>query len=307
MPDAVFSTRTAVSRVLPFEVPYDVAPMLVFLGRRTVTGIERLDGMTYARTLRLPAGPAAMRLTVTPDGVEGAFWAATASDAATCEQRARDLLDLDADPAAIDKHLGTQSSLARSVADHPGLRVAGHVDGFEVAVRAVIGQQISVSGARTLLGRMVEAYGDDFDGTVAAPGLTRLFPTPSRLAEVDPEQLPMPRSRGRAIVAVAEAMAANELVLDRAVDRAAARRALLALRGVGPWTADYIALRALGNPDVFLPGDLGVRNGLRRLGLDGDRTGVIDACSPWRSYAMMHVWQALEELPHPTPVPEGAP
>lgn len=281
----------AVQRTLAFRQPYDAAPMFVFLGRRTVSGVEHLDGDTYARTLRLPTGPAAMRLTMTSREVQATIWAPDSADVDDCVRRARALLDLDADPGVIDRHLATQRGLRRSVTEHPGLRVPGHVDGFEVAVRAVVGQQISVSGARTLLGRLVTAYGDELDASDAAPGLTRMFPTAQRIAAVDPAQLPMPRSRGRALVAIAAAVVAGDLVLDRSADRADARRSLLALPGVGPWTAAYIALRALGDPDVFMSGDLGVRHGLERLGLDPP---AIDACAPWRSYAMMHVWQSLE-------------
>lgn len=286
------SRMRAVQQTLPFRQPYDADPLFVFLRRRTVAGIEHLEGDTYARTVRLPTGPAAIRLTMRARDVEATIWAADPAGVADCVRRARALLDLDADPSAINRCLAGQPGLGSSVAAYPGLRVVGHVEGFEVAVRAVVGQQISVSGARTLLGRLVAAYGEDLDAAAAGPGLTRLFPTAQRLATVDPAELPMPRSRGRALVAIAEAVAAGELVLDRTLDRPTARRRLLALPGVGPWTADYIALRAFGDPDVFMSGDLGVRRGLARLGLP---PAAIDACRPWRSYAMMHVWQALEE------------
>ena len=288
-------SKTAVWRTMDFRPPYDVEPLLVFFARRTLAGVEQLDGDTYARTLRLPDGPAAMRLKVAADHIEGTFWATGPDALAACILRARHLLDLDTDPAIVDRHLRAQPSFASSVGAHPGMRVPGHVDGFEVAVRAVVGQQISVPGARTLLGRLVAAYGDDIDATAAAPTLTRLFPTAERMAAADPADLPMPRSRARALVAIAEAVAADGLDLSLRADRAVARRQLLALPGVGPWTADYIALRALGEPDVFLPGDLGVRRGLDRLGIGADSAQILAACSPWRSYAMMHVWQALED------------
>ncbi len=175
----------------------------------------------------------------------------------------------------------------------------GHVDGFEVAVRAVVGQQISVAGARTIVGRLVTAYGEAFDGVA---GLTHLFPTPGSLAAADPARLPLPRSRGRALGAVAEAVDAGEVVLDRGPSTWPRRRTqrCCALPGIGTWTADYIALRALGDPDVFMAGDLGVRHGLAMLGLadrrPGDAFAILGAHGG--PYAlMMHVWKSLEREP----------
>ncbi|MGI8700780.1 MAG: DNA-3-methyladenine glycosylase family protein [Nocardioidaceae bacterium] len=285
------ATSTSSGVTLSLTLPFDAESLLDFLGRRAVPGIERVDGSRYSRTVRLPSGPAAMSLEVTPERVEGRFWAAHPRDLAQCLQCARDLLDLDADPAVIDGHLAASPPLARSVADHPGLRVPGHVDGFEVAVRAIVGQQISVSGARAILGRLVATYGDP----IAAPfGLTKLFPSAQRLAGVDVGDLPMPRSRGRALATMAEAVDSKDFALDRTADPAIVRRHLLALPGIGPWTADYIALRALGDPDVFLATDLGVRQGLTRIGLADRPSAVVESWSPWRSYAMMHVWKSLE-------------
>ncbi len=175
---------------------------------------------------------------------------------------------------------------------HPGLRVPGQVDGDETAVRTVIGQQISVTGARTVTGRLVAEHGRPVETGV--PGLTHLFPDAATLAALDPERLPMPRSRGRALVALCRALAAGDIALDRGPDRDGVRRALLALPGIGPWTADYVAMRALAHPDVFLPTDLGVRNAL--AGLGHDPVAVVaasDAWRPWRSYALLHLWTTL--------------
>jgi AraC family transcriptional regulator of adaptative response / DNA-3-methyladenine glycosylase II len=155
------------------------------------------------------------------------------------------------------------------------------VDGFELAVRAIVGQQVSVAGARTVLGRIVNEYGTNaFDGMD-----WRLFPTPADLADLDPAELPMPTSRGRAITAVARAMAGGELELHAGADREASRNALLAIRGVGPWTADYLLMRAIGDPDIYLDTDLGIRHALARL-------PAFDAngCAPWRSYLSHHLW-----------------
>ena len=175
----------------------------------------------------------------------------------------------------------------------------GHVDGHEVAVRAVLGQQVSVGAARRLAALLVERHGEVVDGDLAASPdgaehtLLRLFPSAETLAGVDPETLPMPRARGRALVALCAALAAGDIPLDRSADRADVRRALLAVPGIGPWTAGYVALRALGDPDVFLPTDVGVRNGLRALGEDPARAETLgEAWRPWRSYALMHLWAA---------------
>jgi AraC family transcriptional regulator of adaptative response / DNA-3-methyladenine glycosylase II len=170
------------------------------------------------------------------------------------------------------------------------------VDGDELAVRAVLGQQISVTRASRLAEQLVERYGDALPMEPGAHGedhatLRRLFPSMDRLARLEPGELPMPRARGRALVGLSQAVAAGDLALDRSADRAQTRSALLALPGIGPWTADYIALRALGDPDVLMMGDLGVRKGLADLGLDRDAAEArTEAWRPWRSYAQMHVW-----------------
>ncbi len=273
------------------QQPYDAGSILDFLARRAVPGIEALDGDRYCRTLRLPHGPGAIRLDLTPASVAAHLLLPDERDRDPALERVRWLLDLEVAPHVIESHLARDPHLVSSVSANPGLRVPGHVDGFEVAVRAVVGQQISVVGARTILTRLVGEYGEPF---AAADRLTHLFPTPERLAEVDPERLPMPRSRGRALVGVAAAVAAGSVVLDRSVDLAEARRDLLALPGIGPWTADYIALRALGDPDVFMGTDLGVRHGLARMGLDDVGQEVIAGWAPWRSYALMHVWKSLD-------------
>jgi AraC family transcriptional regulator of adaptative response / DNA-3-methyladenine glycosylase II len=183
--------------------------------------------------------------------------------------------------------------LAPLVRARPGLRVPGHVDGVELAARAVLGQQVSVAGARTLAARLVASYGRPLELS-GDHVVTHLFPSADVLAAIDPTDIAMPRARGRALNAVAAALAEGSVVLDRSADRAEVRAALLAVPGIGPWTADYVALRALGDPDVFLPTDVGVRNAAARLGLD-DPASRSAAWSPWRSYALLHLWTALSE------------
>ncbi len=203
------------------------------------------------------------------------------------------MLDADCDPVAVADAFAGDALIGPLVRRLPGLRVPGHVDGAEIAVRAVLGQQVSVAGARTVAARLVQAHGTK----VAEAGeLTHLFPTPDVLAGLAPEDLPMPRARGRALIALCAALADGSLALDRGPDRDDVRRRLLALPGIGPWTADYIALRALGHPDVFLPTDLGIRQALARLGVDPDRAGdLAEGWRPWRSYAQMHLWHSLTQ------------
>jgi AraC family transcriptional regulator of adaptative response / DNA-3-methyladenine glycosylase II len=172
------------------------------------------------------------------------------------------------------------------VREHSGLRVPGAVDGFEIAVRAIVGQQVSVGGARTILGRLAQEHGAPLPH---GDGVTRLFPAADALAEADPESLPMPRGRARALIEVARLEASGELVLDAGTDPDEAREQLVAIPGIGAWTAGYVAMRALGDPDVFLPQDVGVRNALARLGGTPDD----EAWRPWRSYAVMHLWRSM--------------
>jgi AraC family transcriptional regulator of adaptative response / DNA-3-methyladenine glycosylase II len=274
---------SAVQRVLSCTPPIDLAATLAFLGRRAIAGVERWEDGCYTRTIRAAGGPA--RIGLRRAGADVALRAqltdpADLPEAIACARR---LLDLDADPAAVGERLGSDADLGPLLAARPGLRSPGAADGFETAIRAVVGQQISVSGAHTILGRIAAAH-----GSPALDGL--LFPSPAQLAAVDPESLPMPRARARTLIAIAEACASGELELDPGADRDRARAALLALPGIGPWTADYIRMRALGDRDVLLASDLGVRRSAARLGID--LAGGRPEWAPWRSYATHHLWAA---------------
>ncbi|MGH3445379.1 MAG: AlkA N-terminal domain-containing protein [Nocardioidaceae bacterium] len=286
---------------LAVRPPFAAADLFGFLRMRAVPGVEQADERSYARTLRLPHGHGRVRLTASAStrGRGASFVGcrlelADLRDLGAAVERCRRVLDADCDPIAVDDALGSDVRLARLVRARPGLRVPGHVDGHEIAVRAVIGQQISVAGARSVAGRLTEEYGERLPPSTTYPGLTHLFPTTAVLAGTDPERLAMPRARGRALNALCAALASAEIALDRGADRADVRRALLALPGVGPWTADYIALRALGDPDVFLATDLGARHAMAAVGLDpADAPATAEAWRPWRSYALMHLWTAL--------------
>ena len=281
--------------------PFDAASTFAFLGLRAVPGVETWDGATYRRSLRLPSGAGVVALSpgAGDDGaVRCELRLEDVADLQPAVERCRRLLDLDADPVAIDAHLGADERLAPLVHKRPGIRSPGCVDGGELLVRALLGQQVSVAGARTIAGRLATAVGDTLpDALVSAGGPTLLFPSAAHVAGFDPLALPMPATRGRALVRACAAVAAGELVLDAGADRDATVAQLLTMPGIGPWTATYVAMRALGDPDAFLAGDLGVRHALDALGLPSDPTGaerVSLPWRPWRAYALHHLWASLE-------------
>jgi AraC family transcriptional regulator of adaptative response / DNA-3-methyladenine glycosylase II len=295
--------------------PFDAGSVFGFLGRRAVPGVETWDGRTYRRSLQLPGGPAVLAvhlpigMPATVTEVEAEALLTDAGDVGAAVGTVRRLFDLDADPVAVDATLATDPLLGPAVSARPGLRVPGAVDPVELLVRAVLGQQVSVAGARTVAGRLAAAFGSPLGdlgdhgrpGALGDPGgagpvgVLRLFPTAARFAEVDPGTLPLPGARARALVGACRAVADGRVVLDAPV--AELRPALLALPGIGPWTADYVLMRACAATDVFLAGDLGIRRALERLGADG-RPGPAAqrarAWAPWRSYATLHLWATLD-------------
>jgi AraC family transcriptional regulator of adaptative response / DNA-3-methyladenine glycosylase II len=284
--------------------PFAADDLHLFLVLHAVRGTEAWGPGWYERSMRLPHGPGVVRIDLGPDRPTGQVWCtftlADARDLAPACERTRRLLDADCDPLAVDEALGDDVHLVASVRARPGLRVPGHADGDQLAVQTVLGQQVSVAAARTAAARLVAEHGDDLD-LRGDHVVTRLFPSPATLAAVDPATLPMPRSRARALTGLAAALAAGAVRLDRSTDRAETRAALLALPGIGPWTADYVAMRALGDPDVFLPTDLGVRNAARELDID-DLAARSETWRPWRSYALMHLWSVvLARMSPPTP------
>ncbi|MFL6239465.1 MAG: AlkA N-terminal domain-containing protein [Actinomycetes bacterium] len=279
---------------LPYRAPFDATPLFRFLGTRAVPGIEEWDGTTFRRSLHLPHGTGVVDLTPADGHVRATMRLDDVRDLAAAVQRCRRLLDLDADSVAVADALGRDPLLRRLVRNAPGRRVPGHVDGAELAVRAILGQQVSVSGARTVAGRLVAKYGKPLTAPVGA--VTHLFPDAGTLADADPDDLPMPAARKRALHALTSALATGDIRIDAGADRLAVERALLALPGVGPWTASYIGLRALSDPDAFLPTDLGVRHALTNLGQPADprsAAAIAERWRPWRSYALMYLWESL--------------
>jgi AraC family transcriptional regulator of adaptative response / DNA-3-methyladenine glycosylase II len=289
---------TPVPGVIPLRLahrgPLDAAHLFDFLALRAVPGVEEVVSTgrtrTYRRTLALPGGPGIAEVDQSrkqQGRLDCRLTLTSLRDLTSAVQRMRALFDLDSDPEAVDRQLGADPLLAPLVAARPGLRSPGHVDPHELAVRAVLGQQVTVAAARTLAGRLVERYGEPLP--VPSGGLTRLFPSAAALAEADPADLAMPASRQRALRGLCAALATGSVDLSPGVDREQAAEALLALPGVGPWTVSYIRMRALGDPDAYLPTDIGVRDGLRAIGARADGA----AWRPWRSYAVHHLWASL--------------
>ena len=283
---------------LPFRTPFDTNGMLRFLGTRAVAGIETFDGETYRRTLRLPHGAGVVALSDGGDHVRCVLRLENLRDLGSAVQRCRSLLDLDADPVAVADVLGVDPLLGALVRRSPGRRVPGSVDGAELAFRAVLGQQVSVAGARTLAGRLVARCGEPLPETLAAEGdePTHLFPGPHTVAGAALEGLGVPSARRDTLRGLARALAGGQIVLDPGSEREEVERRLLELRGIGSWTASYVAMRALGDPDAFLTSDLGVRKAICRLGHAGDRGSVASLAErwrPWRAYATQHLWASL--------------
>jgi AraC family transcriptional regulator, regulatory protein of adaptative response / DNA-3-methyladenine glycosylase II len=279
---------------LPYRAPLDADGLIAFLGRRAVPGVEEVHDGAYRRSLRLPHGPGVVELRPGDGHVRASFHLASLRDLAAAMQRSRTLLDLDSDPQAVLDALGRDRLLGPLVRSAPGRRVPGNVDPDELAVRAVLGQQVSIAGAATLAGRLVAEYGEPLEHPLGS--VTHVFPTAAAIAGAHSDRLAMPTARRRALLGLCSALARRDLVLDAGADRERARRRLLALPGIGPWTAAYVAMRALRDPDAFLPSDLGVRHALERMGQDGRPAAaelLAERWRPYRAYAVQHLWASL--------------
>jgi AraC family transcriptional regulator of adaptative response / DNA-3-methyladenine glycosylase II len=286
---------------LPFRPPIDLARIFGYLGARAVPGVEVVSATGYERTISLPNGPGVARLRIVPgqNWVECSLDLADLRDVTAAVQRCRRLLDLDADPLAISGYLAADPVIGPLALGCPGRRSVGAVDGDEIALRAVLGQQVSVAAARRLAGRLTALHGGAARPASGAGvgGLTHVFPDAATIAGLDPETLPMPRARARALVGLADALASGAVSLHPGADREEAAARLLALPGIGPWTVGYIGMRALSDPDAFPPGDAGVLRALRTLGHGGKPgadAAAAQAWRPWRSYAVHHLWATLE-------------
>jgi AraC family transcriptional regulator, regulatory protein of adaptative response / DNA-3-methyladenine glycosylase II len=287
---------------LPFRRPLCPDNLFGHLVTTAVPGVEEWRAGWYRRTLRLPHGGGIVALAPGPDHIDCRLSLGDLRDLAAAISRCRRLLDLDADPVAVDEQLGADPHLAPLVAAGPGRRVPRTVDPAEFAVRAVLGQQVSTAAARTHAARLVSAHGTAIDDPHG--GLTHLFPEPGSLAELDPATLALPRARRTTLISLAAALASGELDLGPATAWDEARRRLADLPGFGPWTVETIAMRALGDPDAFLVGDLGIVRAARQLGLPSTPAalGAVSAAwRPWRAYAVQYLWatgdHAINRLP----------
>jgi AraC family transcriptional regulator of adaptative response / DNA-3-methyladenine glycosylase II len=301
------TTPGAVDLRLPARAPLDGEALLEFLAARAIAGVEQVEDGTYRRSLALEHGGGLVALTPEAGAVHCVLQLDDLRDLTAAVARCRRLLDLDADPVSIAAQLKADPVLGELARRRPGMRVPGCVDGFELGVRAIVGQQVSVAAARTVLGRLVARYGEPLAEPAGA--ITHRFPTAGALTEVDPAELPFPRRRGEALRSLALLVAAEGLRFDAGADSSAALAALLDIPGVGPWTASYVAMRALGDPDAFPAGDVGIRHALWRLGHPAEGpavTALAESWRPWRSYAVMHLWSSLGAAPEGTSV-VGAP
>ncbi len=297
------ATGVSVRLQLPVRLPFDAPGVFAWLAARAVTGVEAADGLRYARTVRLPGGPGSFE--VTWDGARLGLAArlAVLSDLTPLVARVRRLFDLDADPVGIDSALAVDPVLAARVARLPGVRLPGAVDPHELLLRALAGQQVSVAAARTQLGRLVAAAGERLTAP-AGDSLTHLFPTPAQVAERGSDALSGPAARRTSFLAIATQLASGELDVGWADDPAEQHARLVAVRGVGEWTAGYVAMRVLGHPDVLPTGDVALRAGARRLGLPDhprELAAWATRVSPWRSYAALHLWRAAAADPNGEP------
>lgn len=308
-------TRAADQRVgadvlslrLAVRTPFSYEGLFGHLAASAVPGVEEVRDGAYRRTLRLPSGAGVVALTPHPDHVQCLLTLDDFRDLSAAIARCRRLLDLDADPAAVVDALSQDRHLAAVVAKAPGQRIPRTVDEAELAVRVVLGQQVSIKAARTHAGRLAQAYGSPVTDT--GGGLTHVFPSVDQLAALDPNSLAMPASRRRTLVALVAALATGDVEVDVGADWNRARTRLAALPGIGPWTTEVIAMRGLGDPDAFPVTDLGVRAAAKVVGLPGTSEALLAHSArwrPWRAYVTQHLWTALDHAvnewpPRPNP------
>jgi AraC family transcriptional regulator of adaptative response / DNA-3-methyladenine glycosylase II len=281
---------------LAYRAPLHWTALQGWLAVRAVPGIAESDGRAYQRTLRLPRGTGIARMEPVDGHIRCSLRLEFVSDLTSAVRQCRRLLDLDADPVSVTDVLSHDPKLRPLVKKRPGLRAPGAVDGTELAIQAVLGQQVSLAAARRLAARLVMTHGERLP--IKHPTLTHVFPSANALADADLSRLRLPASRQAALRALARAIAGGRLTLDPGADRAEVYRQLQELPGVGGWTAGYIVMRALGDPDTFLSSDLGIKHASRRLGLGPDPRAIGDhaaAWRPWRSYATHHLWASLAD------------
>ncbi len=289
---------TRVHLRLPHRTPLDADGLLAFFAQRAIPGVEEVSGGTYRRTLRLPGGVGIVELAPGAGHVATDVYLSDLRDLGAAVGRCRALFDLDADPQAVDAVLKADPLLSPLVLRAPGIRVPGAAGGFEIAVRSVLGQQVSVASARGTAARIVRSLGEPLAQSLGS--LTHVFPTAEALLESDDSLFPLPASRRETLRELARSSADGILDLDLGADRDETRRRLLEIPGVGPWTTEYVSMRALADTDAFPATDLGVLRGLAALGAPAagaaagaraaSATALAERWRPWRSYAVLLLW-----------------
>jgi AraC family transcriptional regulator of adaptative response / DNA-3-methyladenine glycosylase II len=284
---------------LSYRPPYDWSAMLGWLTSRATPSVEEVAGGRYRRAVRIGGYVGVVSVGAAPRGaaLEVELSPMLLPALVPLLTRLRRLLDLDADPATIGSALGRDPWLAPLLERRPGLRVPGAFDGFELALRTILGQQVSVRGASTLAGRLAQRLGEPLPPDLAAERLGRLPVTAERLADASETEVAgigVPRARARTMIALARAAAERRIDLSPGADVTATRRALLGMPGIGEWTADYVLMRALRWPDAFPAGDLGLRKAAGGIAAAKLRQHA-EAWRPWRAYAAQHLWQSLSD------------
>ncbi len=276
---------------ISYRPPFPVQEMFGFLAARAVKGVEEGDRDYYRRALTLANGAGVVTVRQgTPRTLSCRFLLDDSRDLAAAVQKVERLFDTGADPLAIGEVLGADRLIGDEVVNHPGRRVPGHVDGSELAIRAVLGQQVSIEAARTIAARLSSLYGRRLATPVGT--VCQEFPSAAAIAALRADEVPVPRARARALVELAGALT-HGLCLDPPADDDAVEVQLLAIPGIGPWTAAYVRMRALGDRDAFMASDLGVRRALEQLGRYGNVRQVRDLAEGWRpyrAYALQYLW-----------------
>ncbi len=292
-PPAAVRGTTALTVRLPCRVPFDWRSLLEFFAARAIPGVESVDGDAYRRTVAIDGNQGVIELRGDNDDIRLAMHGVGTPTIFGIVQRCREMFDLDAPMQEIADVLARDRLLGGLLRAHPGVRVPGAWDGFELAVRAVLGQQISVRAATTIAGRIAGAYGEAA-ADHGIPGLTRLFPAPERLARARFNNVGVTRSRAATLRRLAQAVVDGSLVFDGSQDPGAFRESLLVIPGIGEWTAEYVAMRALKNPDAFPAADLGLLRAFDRPGRQRLKPAQLEEMSqawrPWRAYAALLLW-----------------
>ncbi len=287
----------ALSLKLPLRPPYDWPHLIAFLKTRAIPGVEEIEDDCYRRTIGIDKQKGILQ--VRRDPTETCLYVSiTLPDTSHLKaviERTRRLFDIDADSDAINAHLSQDSLLAKSIKARPGLRIPGAWEPFEIAVRAILGQQVSVAAARTFAARLAKTFGEPLKKS-PSENLLHLFPTSDVLAEADLSTIGLTRRRVETLQGLSRAFTNGELELDRAQGLDEIEERLCALPGIGPWTAQYIAMRAFGEPDTFPTGDLGLLNAFKATGKELNTRELDERAQnwrPWRAYAAMHLWAML--------------